>query len=90
MSVEGIAQRALRLQGELERIRSLLAKQPTVQQAIVFGSTATSQARLPSVRAYRWRTQLADWDRSEGPDVTNEWYWALCYQSGALPAHGIA
>ena len=43
MSVDGIAQRALRLQGELERIRFLLAAQPTVQQVIVFGSTATGQ-----------------------------------------------
>jgi HEPN domain-containing protein/predicted nucleotidyltransferase len=43
MSVEGIAQRASRLKGELERIRSLLAAQPTVQQVIVFGSTATGQ-----------------------------------------------
>ena len=43
MSVEGIAQRALRLKGELERIRSLLAEQPTVQQIIVSGSTATGQ-----------------------------------------------
>ena len=43
MSVEGIAQRALRLKSELERMRSLLAAQPTVQQVIVFGSTATGQ-----------------------------------------------
>ena len=43
MSVEGIAQRARRLKAELERIRSLLAAQPTVKQVVVFGSTAAGQ-----------------------------------------------
>ena len=43
MSLEGTAQRALRLQAELQRLRALLAEQPTVQQVIVFGSTATGQ-----------------------------------------------
>jgi len=43
MSAEEIAQRALRLKAELQRLRSLLAEQPTVQQVIVFGSTATGQ-----------------------------------------------
>ena len=43
MSIGGSAQRALRLKAELQRLRSLLAEQPTVQQVIVFGSTATGQ-----------------------------------------------
>lgn len=43
MSAEDIAQRALRLKAELERIRCLLAAQPTVKQVVVFGSTATGQ-----------------------------------------------
>ena len=43
MSGEAIAQRALRLKAELQRLRALLAEQPTVQQVIVFGSTASGQ-----------------------------------------------
>jgi len=43
MSIGGSAQRALRLKAELQRLRALLAEQPTVQQVIVFGSTATGQ-----------------------------------------------
>jgi HEPN domain-containing protein/predicted nucleotidyltransferase len=43
MAGEGRTQRALHLQAELQRLRLLLAEQPTVQQVIVFGSTATGQ-----------------------------------------------
>ena len=43
MSGQGSTQRALRLKAELQRLRCLLAEQPTVQQVIVFGSTATGQ-----------------------------------------------
>lgn len=43
MSGEDAVQRTSRLKAELERMRSLLAKEPTIKQVVVFGSTATGQ-----------------------------------------------